>query len=231
MTQAAPVIPIKWSFSALKTFENCPRRYYHEKELKDVQSVPGEAATYGSMLHEAVEKCIKEGAPLPEMFSYVGPLVETLKKVPGAQHSEYDLSLRSDYTPTTSDDPEVWYKGFADFLAVDNAKRRALVADFKTGNPKYADMSQLEIYALATFRHFPDVDEVTGMLLFTKPGSEVALTHVFKRSEDEERWLRWHAKVDQIRRAREFKAWPAKSSGLCKFCPVNSCMEHPSWKF
>lgn len=223
--------PVHWSFSSLKTFKQCPKRYYETKEVRSVVDGANEYTTYGSMLHEAAERYLRTQAPLPPEFEYIQSLLDSLRSVPGKLHAERDLSLLADFSPCTADTPGVWLKAFADVMIVQPERRRALVGDFKTGNPKYADMDQLELYALAAFAHEPEVDTITGMLVFTKPGSETTLTAEFTRDQAKHLWLRWHSELDQLRRAREQAAWPANPSGLCKFCPVNHCMSHPSWTF
>jgi hypothetical protein len=223
--------PIHWSFSSLKTFKNCPKRFYETREVRSVVDGPSEHTTYGTLLHEAAERYLLGTAPLPPEFEYITPLLDGLRSIPGTLYAERDLSLLSDYTACNAGHPHVWFKAFADVMVVQADKRRALVGDFKTGNPKYADMDQLEVYALATFSHEPDVDIVTAMLLFTKPGSEASFTQEFHRKDAKHLWLRWHAELDQLRRARERSEWPANPSGLCKFCPVTHCMSHPSWTF
>lgn len=226
-----PAVAIRWSFSALKNFKGCRRRYYHEKVVGDAVQEPNEATNYGSLFHEAAENYLTRGTPVPPEFAYSVPLLDSLKAAPGELFSELDISLRADYSPCTAEDPFVWYKGFADVVILDREKKRAMVGDFKTGNSAYADLDQLEIYALAIFRHFPEIETVRGMLLFTKPGKEKAISKTFTKAESESKWLKWIADLDQIRRARDLNAWPASPSGLCKFCPVKHCMEHPSWKF
>lgn len=225
---SSPVIPIVWSYSALKNFEGCKKRYYHEKVAGDFKQQPNEHTTYGTLMHEALEARIKFSTPLPPEFSHLNALVDSLLALTGEKLSEVDLSLRSDYAPCTADDPRVWYKGFADLLVLNRDRRKALVADFKSGNSRYADMDQLELYALATFRHFPEIETARGMLLFVK--DDKPITKDFSRHETEEKWLRWIGRLDEIRRAREYNNWPAMPSGLCKFCPVSSCVEHPSWR-
>ena len=108
-------------------------------------------------------------------------------------------------------------------------RRRALVGDFKTGNSRYADMDQLDLYGLCVFRHFPDVQNVRGILLFIKDDKPIVKD--FSRATMEGSWLKWLDRVSKIKRARELHVWPTKPSGLCKFCSHTRCIEHPSWRF
>ncbi len=50
MTKVAP-----WSFSRLKSFEQCPKQFYHEKILKAYPFVQTEAILYGNEFHKAAE--------------------------------------------------------------------------------------------------------------------------------------------------------------------------------
>ena len=54
-----------WSYSSIKTFQQCPKKYYHLKIAKDVKDEGSEATIYGQELHKAAEDFIKEGKPLP----------------------------------------------------------------------------------------------------------------------------------------------------------------------
>lgn len=224
----APVFPIAWSFSSLKQFKNCAKQYYHTREVKDYVGESGEAALYGKSVHEAIEAYMRDGVELPPEFSYLLPQIEPYMTMPGKRYNELDLALRGDYTPTTIDDPEVWLKGFADLVIVADDETRALVVDFKTGSPKWADPSQLELYALALFCRYPKMTIVNGALDFL--AQDVLVKRTYKRETAGERWLKWLSDLDRIRRAREHNVWPAQRSGLCKFCPVTSCGEHPTWK-
>ena len=53
MTKVAP-----WSFSRLKSFEQCPKQFYHEKILKAFPFVQTEAILYGNEFHKAAENFI-----------------------------------------------------------------------------------------------------------------------------------------------------------------------------
>lgn len=220
------VAPVHWSYSSLKNFEGCPQRYYQEKEIRAVHQLPNEHTSYGIALHEAVEDFFKKGTPIPAHFNSVQAVISALLLLPGEKHSELDLSLRKDLTPCKEDDPRVWLKAFADLVVVHH--KRALCNDFKTGNWRYADLDQLELYALCIFQHFPAVEEVRGMLLFVKDDRPFSKT--YHRNSIDGLWPKWLARLQRILKARELQMWPTKRSGLCKYCPHTRCLEHPSWR-
>ena len=83
-----------WSYSAIKTFEQCPKKYFHLKVARDIKDEPGEAADYGTAVHEAAEHYVRSGKPIPEKFAYIRPAVERLAALPGDKLAELKM-LRS----------------------------------------------------------------------------------------------------------------------------------------
>ena len=65
-----------WSFSSLKLFETCPRKYQAEKVTKEVPYTETEATVYGTELHKASEDFIRDGTPIPERFAFVRPYLD-----------------------------------------------------------------------------------------------------------------------------------------------------------
>ena len=55
-----------WSYSSLKTFEQCPKKYYHLKVLKDVKDKGSAATVYGEEVHKAAEEFIASNTPVPK---------------------------------------------------------------------------------------------------------------------------------------------------------------------
>jgi hypothetical protein len=55
--------PIVWSFSSLKTFQQCPRKYYHTKIAKDIVEPDTKATLYGKTAHTVAEEYIRDDVP------------------------------------------------------------------------------------------------------------------------------------------------------------------------
>ena len=66
---------ITWSYSSIKTFDQCPKKYYHLKVAKDVKDTGSDATIYGQEVHKAAEDYIKFGTPIPAKFKFVEPVV------------------------------------------------------------------------------------------------------------------------------------------------------------
>jgi hypothetical protein len=211
-----------WSYSAIKTFDQCPKKYFHLKVVKDVKDEPGEAADYGTAVHEAAELFITQGAPIPEKFAFMRPIVEPLAKKQGTKYAEIKIGVTEELQPCGFFDEDVWYRGIADLLIVNGSK--AWLADYKTGkNAKYADMKQLDLLAGAVFIHFPEVETINSALLYVVSQEMPKKTH--HRQHLSEYMKVFENQLDQLEAAMDNGVWNAKSSALCSWCPVETC-EH-----
>jgi hypothetical protein len=55
---------IKWSYSGLKDFANCPKQYHEVKVLKNFKKEATKQMLYGTEVHSALENYVKDGTPL-----------------------------------------------------------------------------------------------------------------------------------------------------------------------
>lgn len=214
-----------WSYSSIKTFDQCPKKYYHLKVAKDVKDVPGEAAIYGTAVHEAAELFIKDGTPIPEKFAYIRPTVERLAAIDGDKHCELRLGVSktdTGYEPTTFFGKNVWWRGIVDLVVIDGAK--AYMVDYKTGkNARYADPKQLDLMAGALFVHYPDLEVIKSALVYVVSNELIPKTHTRDKMD---MYLSVFAdELDRLEGAELSGVWNPKSGPLCGWCPVVEC-EH-----
>jgi CRISPR/Cas system-associated exonuclease Cas4 (RecB family) len=212
-----------WSFSSIKTFEQCPKKYYHLKVAKDFQEDQNvEHLTYGKLFHEAAEFYIRDNTPLPPEFGFAKSALDNLKNRPGRKLCEYEMGLTANLEPCGFKDPNVWWRGIADLIIIED-DGTARVLDYKTGkSAKYADTGQLELMALAVFKHFPEVKRVKAGLLFVIAKAFPKAS--YRREEEPILWGKWLADYGKMKRAYETGVWNPKTSGLCKkHCVVLSC--------
>lgn len=212
-----------WSYSSIKTFDQCPKKYFHLKVAKDVKDEPGEAADYGTAVHLAAEEYIRDGKPIPEKFAYIRPVVERLAALPGDKLAELKLGVRKvpgGYEPCEFFDKDVWWRGIADLLVIDG--HRAWCVDYKTGkSARYADTKQLDLLAGAVFTHFPEVVKIKSSLIYVVSGELIPKTHVI--TEKSKYLSVFDPQLDRLEAAMEHGVWNAKSSALCPWCPVTTC--------
>jgi CRISPR/Cas system-associated exonuclease Cas4 (RecB family) len=209
-----------WSFSALKTFETCPRKYHAEKVEKLYPFEETEHTIYGKKVHLAAEKYIRDGEPLPKGMEQFKPALDALNNIPGDKHCELEMALTADRKPTDFKGDDVWVRGIADLVIINGD--RARVVDYKTGSAKYPDKKQLELMALMVFEYFPEVTQVKAALAFLL--HDVVVKGKYNREEADKLWQRWDQRTAILDAAFENDNWPPNPNGLCrKWCPVVTC--------
>lgn len=215
----------RWSYSSLKLFDQCPRKYFHLRVAKDFEEPESEAMLYGTRFHEAAENYIKSmgDTPLPPYFGFAKKALDNLIQLPGVKHCEYEMGVTENLDPCKFNDPNVWFRGIADLLIIDEEKAEARVIDYKTGkSAKYADPDQLELMSLCVFKHFPKVKKVKSGLLFV-----VANAFIKSKCDADNQgvlWDKWVSKHNRLKIAMQNDTWNPKPSGLCrKHCVVTSC--------
>ena len=214
---------IKWSYSSINLFQQCPRKYYHLRVAKDIVEPESEAMNYGTLVHKAAEDYIKDGTPIPENLSYITPALDMLKVLPGSKYCEHKMGLTVELKPCGFFDDDVWFRGVADLLVIKDGV--AHIVDYKTGkSSQYADVKQLELMALAVFKHFPDVTKVKAGLAFLVANDLV--TASFVKEQAGETWIKWIQATDRLQASYDNDVWNAKPNFTCrKFCAVMDC-EH-----
>jgi hypothetical protein len=211
-----------WSYSALKDFETCKRKYHEVRVMKHYKREDTEQSLYGEALHTAAEEYVRSGTPMPAPFDYMKPLIDALLTKPGRKYPEHEMALTAELIPCTWTDPDVWVRGIADLLILEEDGDVAWVADYKTGNDKYADKDQLDLMSLLVFEHFPSVVQVNSALIFVV--KDAFVKHKRYVTEKDEMWWGYRNRVAKIDAAHATGVWNPTQSGLCKrYCQVLSC--------
>ena len=210
-----------WSFSAIKLFEQCPKKYYHLKIKRDFKDEENTAAAYGTEFHDAAEHYVASSVPLPAKFKFAKSALDKLVALPGDKLCEYEMGLTRALEPCDFDHPECWFRGIVDLAIIHETTAKLL--DYKAGkSARYADKDQLELMALAIFKHFPTVDTVDAGLFFVV--AKAFIPGQYHRKDASKLWVNWLRRYNQIITCIEHDTWNAKTSGLCKqYCVVLSC--------
>lgn len=216
---------VVWSHSSLKDYEGCPRRYYEVKVLKNYKFQETEATRYGLQLHEAAEHYVRDDKPLPQQFSFMQDALDSLKRRPGRKLCEHKMALTVDLRPCEWTSPDVWVRGIADLVIMDDENLTAWVVDYKTGNNKYPDREQLKLMALMIFAHFPHIRKVNAALLFVVKNDLVKYSMTV--DEADQAWWEYRERVARIEQALDVNVWNPRPSPLCPWCPVTTCENHP----
>jgi hypothetical protein len=218
-------LKLKWSHSSLKDFEGCARRYHEVKVLKKYPFQETEQIKYGKELHLAAENYVRDGTPVPEQFAFMVPVLEALMSKPGRKLPEHEMALTENLRPCEFNSADVWVRGIADLLIIDDDNLTAWVVDYKTGNNKYPDTDQLALMSLMVFAHFPHIRQVNSALLFVVKESMVK----YKMSVDEvaANWQRYRERVAKLAACFDHNVWNPTQTPLCNWCPVKGCEFNP----
>jgi CRISPR/Cas system-associated exonuclease Cas4 (RecB family) len=208
-----------WSYSALKEYENCPKKYYEIRVAQNYTVIPSEQMIYGTEVHKALEDYVKDGKELAVNYLRFKPAADALIDIPGEKYPEYEMALSRDKTPCDFADSNRWVRGIVDLLIVDGDY--AFIVDYKTGSSKYPDPKQLRLMSLMTFAHFPNVNKIKAGLLFVMHGSFV--TEEYTREDLDKSWAKFNGPLGRLDNSYDNNVWPPNPTPLCKYCPVKSC--------
>lgn len=216
--------PGPWSYSGIKLFDMCPKKYEAEKLTKEVKFTDSDATIYGKEVHTVCEEYIRDGKPIPEKHSYLQSYLDRLNAIPGEKHCEIKVGVKKDdgrLVACDYNDPSVWFRGICDLAIINGAK--GFIVDYKTSkSARYADMRQLKLMAAALFLKFPELQKLKLSLLF------VVSKEMVKDEVQVERGLDIFAELNDLLTQREIAyntgVFNPKPNGLCrKWCKVLSC--------
>jgi hypothetical protein len=72
--------PITWSYSSLALYQQCPKKYYHLKVVKDIKEPLSEAITFGNEIHKVAEEYVSKGRPIPEKYNHIEPALKVAER-------------------------------------------------------------------------------------------------------------------------------------------------------
>jgi hypothetical protein len=211
---------IQFSYSALKDFNTCPRKYAEVRVKKNYIPQEHESAVYGKEVHKAFEDYIKAGIDIPKNYEKSKKLLDVLLEIPGVKHCEYELAIDENKQPCGFTDDTRWARGIIDLLIL--GQDTAFILDYKTGKSRYADTKQLKLLALLTFAKFPYINHIRAALLFI--GENRLVPAEYGRHEMDKLWGDFAGDLKRLEHSYAQDWWPTSPSGLCKqYCPVLSC--------
>lgn len=227
---------ISWSYSAMNTFDTCPRQYYAKYVSKEVPYVQNAAAKWGDEVHKALEDAIKFGSSLPSNMAMYQRFLDAVRnranQLDAKLVAEQPVALTRDlkpvswFTKKTAKNP-VWFR-----LKVDVSVLRRTYAelyDWKTGKMK-DDPDQLHLYALVAFILYPELEEVKVGYIWLKDGV-ITPPVTYRRSDFLEMLEYWVAKYEVLEEAFIRDDFPPRPSGLCHgWCEVTSCRHNKNYK-
>lgn len=231
MNVNAPPKAFSWSFSRLKNFETCPRRYEAVDINKFDEGVQGksEELVRGEQLHDAMRNRVQGAAALPPQFIYMEPWAEKLTKtLHPYQIIQCELKLSTDRygKPTGYFDKTTWLRGKIDYfrlVPVNETEDAGHVIDYKTGKPpKMWDGTQLALNAYLIFAHYKNMRSVRVDYLWTEFNDTTHETYT--RDAMPQTMSDITPRVTKLEEAHRTGVFEPRPCGLCReYCPVASC--------
>ena len=216
------------SYSSLKMYENCPKRYYHQRITKEVSDSGSEATRYGERVHKALEERLLDDNVLSQETIQYEALCNSIAKM--KEHPDFSellleekLTVTEDFTPTGWWSDDAWLRSILDVLVL--FKDKAIVMDWKTGKRR-PDFTQLEMFALQVFSHFPHINRVTTSFVWLKDMKQDKRSYC--RELSLEMQVDLNGRIDRINKSLENDDFPAKPSGLCRWCPCYEWCDYAS---
>lgn len=216
--------PFSWSFSRLKNFETCPKKYY-EVDVAKHHKESTEALDYGNAVHDALRAAVMFGRPLPPTMADYQKWVNSAKKMQKAGFEvrcEQNYALTKEFQPCEWFGPNAWLRMKGDLVAI--MPPYAVILDYKTGKPM-VDSKQLMLMSQCVFVHHPDVNECESRFVWLKTGDSSKETYTRDQMANE--WLGLLPRVERMKIAQEKLDYPPTPNKLCfRYCPVTSCPFH-----
>lgn len=212
-----PVLVTAWSYSRYADYKQCPAKFKfkHIDRLPD----PGSPAMQrGNDIHELAEKVVRAKIDVPPELENVRAELEFCRDNMATPEEQWGFTNKWGWIgrPGWFGD-DVWFRAKTDvrLLYEDNT---LLLGDWKTGKMYFSNEEQIELFALAGYRRFPDVIEVDTRLWYTdQPADNNEIQRVYKAKELETIQRDWDKKVVPMFKDRRFAPTPNDKCGWCPF--------------
>lgn len=218
-----------WSFSKLKNFETCPKKYYEVDVAKNYREDTAQL-DWGNKLHSSFSTAISGAAPLPADMADYQHWVDKARKLakPGEKILvEQKLAITKNFSPTSYFAPNAWLRVIIDLLVL--GVDTAIMWDWKTGKVKH-DSVQLMLCTQAVFSHHPNI--IRARTGFVWLAEDTMTPDSFTRASLTQEWQPVLQRVDALEQAHKTLSFPPNPSGLCRsHCPVTSCQFHGKGKY
>ena len=150
-----------YSYSSIKTYEECPAKYKFSRILRLPQP-SGPAAERGTLIHAEIEEALNGGLVLLSAdVEHLANSIEVWRKS-GAQ-SELEFAFDKHWHEVSYKSDSAIFRGIIDlYMEHDD---QAVVIDFKTGKERdYQD--QVRVYSAAILATKPHINSVRNIIEF-----------------------------------------------------------------
>lgn len=214
-----------WSYSRYADYKRCPFYFAHKHLLRMKDPNPGPALERGRAVHKVAElaltptgkgkwKCPPELKHFEDEFKHLRQLNPTV---------EQQWGFDAKWSPTDWFAQDVWCRVVLDAVVVydDNT---AVVIDHKTGKKYATNEDQMQLFALATFKKFPAVTEVSTRLWYLDQPADNEVEYEYHKKEEAAIQRDWEKAVVPMFKDRKF---PPRPNDKCRFCFLSKAKGGP----
>jgi len=163
---------MKYSYSSLATFKQCPAKFkFAYIDKVEVESEPpSPAMERGTKIHNSVEDYLlgKSEFLHPDIHKDYGQWMFGLRQEPGELIPEWKWGITWEFKPCSYDAADCMLHGYTDLLVLpEDEKANVPLYEWKTGK-KYLDdhMAQVNLYSMVTMIHHPERPGVDAMITY-----------------------------------------------------------------
>lgn len=219
-----------WSVSMLHVYEGCAHHY----KLKYIDRIPEperplpkgkteHANDRGSRIHTANEEYVRGDLDvLPKESLDFEEDINDLRDLynEGRVMLEHDWCYNADWLPCSREERDSIF--IVDFAVWIIPGEWLLIGDYKTGRPyPVKHMDQMQAYALAGFRRYPEVKQITTELWYLDQDDISSTT--FKPRAADAMQNAFSKRVARMRADTQFT--PASHQFACRYCPYKEMCE------
>ena len=210
-----------WSFSRWTEYMLCPlkARLHHLDKIPEPSNIYLE---HGTEVHDTIAKYLRHGTktlPSHMTFPTFAVLLTSLRNTKTNIYIEEMWSFTKAWAPCEWNDwKDVWARVKLDCAKYKKSTKTMFIFDWKTGKFKPTEAAedyhmQLELYALAAFLKFPEVQEVRASLIYLEALNTYNLT--FTRMDLPALKQKWEERTQFMLTDTAFAARP---NSKCRFC-------------
>lgn len=206
---------IAWSYSRYECYSQCAAKYKY-RYIDKVEEPKSKSLERGIATHEKLASYLTKKTDKLEENLVISPALTALLGEAREMPVEVEQKWAFDKDWNTTD----WFDSSTHFRCVPDVLIRygdgtALVADHKTGRAYPTHKQQLELFALATFKKYPDIQTIDVRLWYLDEMDKWQTAGVHKRSNMEDVDAAWKARTRGMFTDTEFTPNPSQG---CKWC-------------
>ena len=203
------------SYTSMKTYDICPLQYWHRRINKTYEEKHSPQILEGWRVHEAFEKALKDGKPLPPDLTKYAPLLETFEQ---PYFVEMQLAVDKDFHACKYFDDRARFRAVLDVVRIDGDS--AKIIDWKTGKVR-EDPMQLQGNAAILMEHFPTVKRVSACFIWLKY-NKMTLVHTDQKERDKIR----QNLLERMMEIEDDNEYVPTPSYMCRWCPAYADCEY-----